>query len=115
MEKPLIKDKDVLKYVTYLEEKIEKYEKSPYKKSYLSLKKQVDSWNEQLTNNNIDLFGDSSEKAFDRAHKFFSEQKPYFEQMEYLRGLMTKSEVEEVDKKLVAGSSAEAHIFKAKR
>jgi len=99
MNKPQIKDKEVAKYVEYIESRLMVYEKSPYKDSYLALLNQINNWNRQLNTTPIDLFADSSQKEFDRAHKFFIEQKPYFEQLEYLRKLMTPLEQKEVAEK----------------
>lgn len=111
---PNIKDKRALEYIEHLKKRNSLYENSPYKESYLALINQLDSWNNQLMEKEIDIFGESTEKGFDRAHKFFSEQKPYFEQLEYLRGLMTAEEIKAADetRKLGRNSAAEKHIFK---
>lgn len=109
MKRPAnIKDKTVLQYVGYLEGRISKYEKSPFLKSYLTVLGQINDWNDQLTikkeettdgektHGRINLFADASSKEFERAHKYFTEMKPYFEQLEYLRKLMTTDEKEQV-------------------
>jgi len=100
MEKPIIKDKVVQAYVDELEEKLRKYEESPYCNSYLALLYQIEAWNSQLVDTPIDLFGDRENKEFDRAHKFFTEQRPYFEQLDYLRKLMTPETQIELQKKI---------------
>jgi len=87
-----------LKRIKELEERLSVYERSPYKESYMALLTQINDWNEQLTENPINLFADNTSKEFDRAHKYFTEQKPYFEQLEYLRKLMNPDEIKEVDK-----------------
>jgi len=116
MDKPKgIKGKETLEYIEYLEKRNSLYENSPYKQSYLALVNQLDHWNRQLVEAQIDIFAESTDKVFQRAHKFFSESKPYFEQLEYLRGLMTAEDIKKVDetRKLGKGSAAERHIFNA--
>lgn len=100
MDRPVnIKDKSVVLYIEYLETQLNKFTNSPYSNSYLSLLFQIENWNKQLTDKPIDLFKDKEAKEFDRAHKFFTEQKPYFEQLDYLRKLMLPEEQKEIDKK----------------
>ena len=114
MDKPKgIKETKALEYIEFLEKRNALYENSPYKESYLALLNQLDHWNSQLMDAEINIFGEATEKGFDRAHKFFSEQRPYFEQLEYLRGLMTAEEIKAVDetRKLKKGSAAEKYIF----
>jgi len=116
MERPIsIKDKEAIKYIEYLESELQRFKSSPYKDAYLSLLNQLNNWNNQLLEKPIDLFGEATDKSFERAHKYLTEQKPYFEQLDYLRKLMTPDQVKDVDKKIVSGSSAESHIFKLKQ
>ncbi len=129
MKRPAsIKDKSILSYIEYLEDRLSKYEKSPYVKSYLTVLGQINDWNDQLTIKKvivegmgeqtvgkINLFADSSSKEFDRVHKYFTEMKPYFEQLAYLRKLMTTEEKEEVnsnEKKPLSEESAENYLVK---
>ncbi len=97
MEKPKKIPKDVAPYVEYLEERVKKFESSPYVTSYISLLNQIDNWNKQLSDKPIDLFAESTDKSFDRAHKYFTEQTPYFEQLAYLRKQMSPEEKVEVE------------------
>src|SRR5690242_20194189 len=129
MKRPLIKDKSILSYIEYLEDKLSKYEKSPYVKSYLTVLGQINDWNDQLTIKKVNvegigeqtvgrvnLFAEASSKEFERAHKYFTEMKPYFEQLAYLRKLMTTEEKEEVnnnEKKPLSEESAENYLVKS--
>lgn len=113
MDKPSQKAsaKELWEYVEHLEDKLKIYTESPLESSYLALRSKIIEWNDQLMNQPINLFADKDQKEFDRAHKFFSEQKPYFEQLKYLRNEMGPVKTETADRKLKEGSSAEKHIF----
>lgn len=102
MEKPIpvIRDKIVAEYVSYLEEQLKKFQQSPYVDAYLTLLRVTSDWNAQIQSQQIDLFGDKDEKQFDRAHKYLVEQRPYYEQMEYFRNLMSPEQRKELDKKI---------------
>lgn len=100
MERPIIKDEKAKAYISFLEHRLDNYEKSPYLKSYLSLLFQINHWNEQLNENPINIFADKEAKEFDRAHKYFTEQRPYFEQLDYLRKLMNPDDEKAISEKL---------------
>lgn len=99
MERPIIKDKGALAYVEYLENRLKVYEQSPYVSSYLSLAQTIDNWNKQLFEHQINILNVEDKPKFEMAHKFLTEQKPYIEQLEYLRKLMTPEEQREIAKK----------------
>jgi hypothetical protein len=113
MEKPSPKasSKELCEYINYLEDELSVYKDSPYEDSYIALRTKITEWNEELRTKAISLFADKDQKEFDRAHKFFSEQKPYFEQLKYLRIEMGPQKTESADRKLKEGASAEKHIF----
>lgn len=124
MDKINIKDKAVLAYVEELEAKLNVYEESPYLNTYITIKGQIDSFNEQLTIKNltsktifededdeigkevdfipgkIDLFGDKDEKCFDRAWKYMLESIDMLKKLDELRKLMTPDLQEELSKKI---------------
>jgi len=126
MKRPQIKDKSALAYIEYLEDRLQLYEKSPFVKSYLTVLGQINDWNDQLTIKKIEtsegdkflgkinLFADASSKEFDRVHKYFTEMKPYFEQLAYLRKQMTTEEKNELTKELkpLSEDSAENFLIK---
>ncbi len=97
MEKPIIKAGPVLDYVNYLENKLGLYEKSPYSSSYLACKTTIDRWNEQLMETEISLLDSEQKPMFDMAHKYLTEQKPYIDQLEYLRGKMSPDDKKAAD------------------
>lgn len=99
MEKPPIKDKEITKYVEYLEKRLENYEKSPYMETYLTLKTQIVNFNKQLTSRNIDLFSDKEDKSFDRTKWYFDNMLNLNKQMDDIRKLMTPQEQKELAEK----------------
>lgn len=127
MKRPTIKDKAVLAYVEELETKLEKYEKSPYVKTYLTLINQVNDLNRQLelkdekvfvegqgevmmTKGRIDLFGDKDEKEFERGFKYMLEVNKMLDNLENIRKKMTAEEKDEVKKTLVKAEGVEEFI-----
>lgn len=101
MNKPsLIKDKEVLKYIEFLELKLEKYERSPYANTYIAICKQIEVWNVQLKGQNIDLFADKDAKEFDRSWKYFMEALDVLKRLDEMRKLMTPEEVKKAEKEL---------------
>jgi hypothetical protein len=89
MNKPKIKDKEVLSYVEYLESRLKLYEESPYFESYQSVRKQLDNFNHQLLINPIDLFAESTDKSFDRTKWYFDKILELNTTLDNLRKLMT--------------------------
>ncbi len=134
MDRPQIKDKATIAYVTELEEKLSKIERSPYLKSYITLYSQIESFNEQLTikeptkttimvngkeievdvtPGKIDLFADKDSKEFDRAKWVLLEILGLCKQLDEIRKLLLPEEVKVAEqRKIVAGSAAEKYIFK---
>ena len=112
MKKPPLKQGEVKAYVEYLEERLSKYENSPYVKTYLTLLNQINDFNEQLTIQEkevnvenvptkmmfgrIDLFGTKDEKEFERGFKYMLEVNALLENIEKIRIKMTVEEKEEV-------------------
>lgn len=105
MDKPTIKDKAVQAYVESLEAELEKYKRSPYLKTYITLSNQLDNFNDQLkirkdkiiVDGNpveveagvVDLFADGKDKSFDRVKWYFDNMLSLNKQLDDLRKLMT--------------------------
>lgn len=117
MDKPKIKDQEVLKYVEYLEARLSQYEYSPYLDSYRSVKKQLDNFNVQLLNNPIDLFAESTDKSFDRTKWYFDKIMDLNNTLDNLRKMMTPDDQAklEQDKKIEGLSVAEKLALRGKK
>lgn len=84
--------KDEALYAIY--EQVEKCVKSPYYNTYMAIRKQVDDFNRQLTNNNIDLFAEAADKSFERSFKYMKEVYDTLEVLDKIRLKMTNDEQE---------------------
>ena len=78
------------------------YEESPLKEGYLAILKQINTWNQDLTNEPTGLKydpknGDADMKAFDKAHKFITSVDTLYDKLEYLRGKMNPEQQKQVD------------------
>lgn len=131
MTRPAIKDKAVLEYVEFIENRLAVFEKSPYAKSYLVLLNQINDFNEQLSIRKskmmnqdlgrevevvvgrVDIFGSKDDKEFERSWKFFTDGFTLHEQLDKYRGKMTSEEKKDADNgpKMLEGAAAERHIF----
>lgn len=100
MERPAIKDVSVLAYMQFLEDELGKFKNSPYSKTYLTILKQVENFNEQLNKNNIDLFSDKEDKSFDRTKWYFENVLELNRSLLELRKMMSPSEKEAIDNKM---------------
>jgi hypothetical protein len=127
--KPEIKDKKIAEYVEELEAQLTLYTTSPYSKTYITIRKQIDDFNEQLTIRKtqikaengemvdallgkIDIFGSKDDKEFERAWKYMMDAIDLHKKLDEFRGKMTKEEKETTDRQLKEGSTAEKHILK---
>lgn len=121
MERPTVKDAKILAYVEYLELELKKFTDSPYVNTYITIKNQLDSFNEQLTIQNvreveiptegggtrfidvtpgkIDLFADKDAKEFDRSWKYMLEAVDMNKKLDELRKLMLPSQQKELEEK----------------
>ncbi len=98
MERPKnIKDKSVLEYIEHLEAHLEKFTKSIYCESYLSLKKIVDKGNLQIKDIEVDILTDEGEKQYKSIAKFASQLQEYGEQMEFFKSKMSPEELDKID------------------
>lgn len=87
-----------------LKERLKKYEESPLKEGYLAILKQINTWNQDLTNEPTGLKydpenGDADMKAFDKAHKFITSIDTLYDKLEYLRGKMNPEHKAELELK----------------
>lgn len=135
MEKPSlksVKDPEILKYIAYLEEATDILLNNSRAKTFIVLRKQVDSWNEQLIIRDeqrpdpedpsktvtvkagyIDLFADKDSKEFDRVWKYLDGADDLEDKLAKMHEKLTPKEKEEVAK-MREGSSAERNIFHKK-
>ncbi len=136
MQQPIgIKDKSALAYIEYLQNeletakvKLDKFEKSPKVKTYLTIYNQLDSFNEQLTigestqitvdgivatvqKGKIDLFAEKEDKSFDRTKWYFEHVLDLSKTLDELRKGMNPDESKEVERKLLSQSVTEKYIF----
>lgn len=104
---------DATTYIKSLEEKISRFEKSPYYNTYITILGQVESFNEQLTikkekklvdaieqeveTGKINLFGSKDEKEFDRCFKYMLECTSMHKILDDLRSKMTPDENKKLD------------------
>lgn len=72
---------------------------SPYYEGYTTVKSQVMTWQKDIQEKKITISGDEKDKKFERAHKFFSELKPYYDLLDFFRSKMTPEEVRSADEK----------------
>lgn len=121
MERPPIKDKAIIAYVEDLEAQLSAISSSPYYSTYITIKNQIDSFNDQLTikepikrkifvedaleeveitPGKIDLFADKDSKEFDRAWKYLLESVDLNKKLDELRRLLTPEETKKADKLL---------------
>ncbi len=119
IERPKIKDPLILVYVEDLEKQLEVFARSPYLATYLTIKSQIDSFNEQLTikapetktifvegkeesfeviPGKIDLFADKDSKEFDRAWKYLNEAPSLIKNLDELRKSLTPEETKKAEK-----------------
>lgn len=121
MERPSIKDKAVIAYVDYLEAQLSTITASPYFNTYITIKSQIDSFNEQLTikepikvkcmvgetmeeveitPGKIDLFANKDSKEFDRAWKYLLESVDLNKKLDEVRKMLTPEETKKAEKLL---------------
>lgn len=97
MQKPTnIKDKNALAYIQYLEERLQEFTGSPYRDSYLSIKKIVDRGNAQLIEASAKEI-DFDSQEFKAVSGFLKNQKGYLEQMEFLKSKMSPEEARKIE------------------
>lgn len=93
-------------------QKLEMYEQSPLKDGYLSILRQVNTWNKDLHDEPTSLkynpdTGDADQKAFEKAHKYITSIDTIYEKLAYLRRNMSPEiakQVEQAEKNEKAAS-----------
>ena len=91
----------LLREIKELKVKLEAYEASPYKDTYLSILKQLQHWSKQLDAEPVDLTtseDDDDEKAFQKVHLYILNVSKYFEQLQWVKGKLSPSELTDVKK-----------------
>lgn len=125
-----VKDKNILAYIEFLESIQELITKNSRLRTYIALRQQVDSWNDQITIKEevtmtvpgteesvkvrpgfVDLFADKDTKDFDRVFKYITEADGIEDRLQKMFEKLTPKEQED-SQKILAGSSAEKYIFK---
>ena len=112
MEKPKIKDKDVEKYVDYLEKRLAGYDSEhTMAKSYLALKHFVESNCKVLQDMQLTEFNmqDKDDKIAERTLKFAKEILSYNEDLESLEKKVSPKTLSEEQKK--TGNPLEEALF----
>jgi CCR4-NOT transcriptional regulation complex NOT5 subunit len=94
MERPKIKDKEVLAYVEYLEAQL----KSPFAESYMVIKQRIDKGNRQALTTEINIFDPKDEEKSKQIDKFIDKLEGYVKQLAYFKSKMNPSEIEASDK-----------------
>ena len=91
---------EILRYLEHLESELARFKESPYLSSYLACWTTIENWNLQLSENEINILNPEQKQVFEMSHKFLTEQRPYIEQLEYLKGLMSPEEKKELEVQL---------------
>jgi ribonuclease HI len=119
MEKPaLIKDKNALAYIEFLEAKLRIYTDSSYVQTYITIKKIVDSINNQIQKVDINIDADDSEKVLKKITNAATQLEDYVQTLDSLRGKMNPADIVqanlEVKKMLTKEDGVEQFLNQAK-
>ena len=94
MEKPVkIKDKDALAYIEFLESKLKIYTDSPYSQTYITIKKIVDSINNQIQKIDINIDAEDSGKTMKKVTESAEQLGGYIKTLDSLQAKMNPAEV----------------------
>ena len=125
MERPKKIQKDIQPYIEHLEERVKKFESSPYVETYLTIHNQLSDFNKQLTitgqtvvnsegvkekKGKIDLFADKDDKSFDRMKWYFDKILDLNKNLDELRKMMTPDEVEDIKSKVTKVGGVEEYL-----
>lgn len=88
-----------------LEDRLDKFEKSPLRKAYLSVLSTMTRWFEQIEFSEIDITNVGHKPKFEMVHKFFTELTFYLKTLDDIRAKMTPEESKELE-----GGSVEAML-----
>jgi hypothetical protein len=83
------KNKDVQDIFAHFESIFE----IPYFDGFVTTKTQILRWQEILKTQGVGLSSVSDDKSFERAHKFLTELKPYYDNLEYFKSKLTAEQV----------------------
>ena len=84
-----------------LEEKLSIYEENPVLlSSYNACKVTVENYNQQLTDNKIDLLNVEDKPKFEMAHKYMTEMILYLNNIEKIRTMMSPAIAKKLDNQL---------------
>ena len=78
------------KKIAELEQRLELYEKSDYKKAYTTIKKQIDQWLDEMNSSPLKLknTSDKDNKQFEKALSFIKNVDDLFGKLDWLRKKM---------------------------
>lgn len=88
-------------YIESLEAELKIFQQSPHYTTYLTIFNQIESFNEQLTEQKIDLFAGGEAKEFDRSWKYMLEATEMLKHLDELRKLMTPEQQAEAQKEVM--------------
>ena len=111
MERPKIKDRSVLEYVDYLENRLEKFEANKtIARYYVGLKKQIDDISKLFQEIEVckDDFHDKDDKFFDRYFKYLEKSDQISESLIKLEKKVAPSKEKE---RIREDATVEKHIF----
>lgn len=132
MERPnlkSVKDPDIISYIEYLEKVTDIITKNSRFRTFVALRKQVDSWVDQITlgatedlpdpkqegktisvqKGYIDLFADKDSKEFDRVWKFIDGADELEDKLQKMKEKLLPAEQEQASK-ILEGAAAEKYI-----
>lgn len=83
-----------------LEVRLAYYEESPFAEGYNAVRKQLDNWSNEISEDpvNLRVNSDDDNKAFEKAHKFISTIDVLYDKLEYLRLRLTPEQLKEQPK-----------------
>ena len=72
---------------------------SPYYTGYLTMKKQLDTWAEELKASPVGIISkeDDDMKAFDKAHKFLDKMDEFYDKLAYFKTKLSPDELKQVE------------------
>ncbi len=111
---PIIKDKNALAYIEFLETQLHIYTDSSYVQTYITIKKIVDSINSQIQKIVININSEDSEKQLKKITGAASQLEDYVKTLDSLRAKMNPADVAnanlEVKKMLIKDDGVEQFL-----
>lgn len=72
---------------------------SPYYTGYITMKKQLDTWAEELQQSPVGIISKEEDdmKAFDKAHKFLDKMDEFYDKLAYFKTKLTPDEQKQIE------------------